>query len=46
VALPPVFGRTVDSLLQQLLDFVIRDYIAAYLKDYAYDLTNLKLNIK
>ncbi|XP_066254123.1 sorting nexin-25-like [Euwallacea similis] len=45
-SLPPVFGRTVDSLLQQLLDFIIRDYITAYLKDYAYELDYLKLNIK
>ncbi|ENN82923.1 hypothetical protein YQE_00712, partial [Dendroctonus ponderosae] len=44
--LPSVFGRTVDSLLQQLLDFVIRDYITAFLKDYAFELDYLELNIK
>ncbi|CAG9766867.1 unnamed protein product [Ceutorhynchus assimilis] len=44
--LTPVFGRTVDSLLQQLLDFVIRDYITVYLKDYTYDLDYLGINIK
>ncbi|XP_030745715.1 sorting nexin-25 isoform X1 [Sitophilus oryzae] len=43
---PQIFGRTVDSLLQQLLDFVIRDYIIVYLKDYAYDLEYLSANIK
>ncbi|XP_076273177.1 sorting nexin snazarus isoform X2 [Rhynchophorus ferrugineus] len=43
---PQVFGRTVDSLLQQLLDFVIRDYIIVYLKDYAYDIEYLSTNIK
>ncbi|KAL1509137.1 hypothetical protein ABEB36_003923 [Hypothenemus hampei] len=46
VVLPTVFGRTVDSLLQQLLDFVIRDYIMAYLKEYCYDLEYLSVNIK
>ncbi|VEN55879.1 unnamed protein product, partial [Callosobruchus maculatus] len=43
---PQVFGKTVDSLLQQLLDFVVRDYILTYLKDYAYDLDILSANIK
>ncbi|KAJ8946697.1 hypothetical protein NQ318_006955 [Aromia moschata] len=43
--LPPVFGRTVDSLLQQLLDFVVRDYILVYLKDYAYEINSLGINI-
>nr|CAI5853607.1 unnamed protein product [Callosobruchus analis] len=43
---PQVFGKTVDSLLQQLLDFVVRDYILTYLKDYAYDLDVLSTNIK
>lgn len=44
--LPQVFGRTVDSLLQQLLDFVIRDYITIYLKDYTFDINYLGINIK
>lgn len=43
---PQVFGKTVDSLLQQLLDFVVRDYILFYLKDYAYEMDNLGINIK
>ncbi|CAH1159701.1 unnamed protein product [Phaedon cochleariae] len=41
-----IFGRTVDSLLQQLLDFIIRDYILVYLKDFAYELDTLGINIK
>ncbi|KAJ8949688.1 hypothetical protein NQ314_008150 [Rhamnusium bicolor] len=44
--IPHIFGRTVDSLLQQLLDFVIRDYILIYLNDYAYKLELLEINIK
>ncbi|XP_060532015.1 sorting nexin-25 [Cylas formicarius] len=44
--LPQIFGRTVDSLLQQLLDFVIRDYVIVYLRDYAYDLDGLGVGIK
>ncbi|KAJ8982654.1 hypothetical protein NQ317_019055 [Molorchus minor] len=44
--LPQIFGRTVDSLLQQLLDFVVRDYILTYLKDYAYELDPLGISIK
>ncbi|KAJ8919461.1 hypothetical protein NQ315_016561, partial [Exocentrus adspersus] len=43
---PQVFGRTVDSLLQQLLDYIVRDYILVYLRDYAYDLESLGINIK
>ncbi|KAI4462490.1 sorting nexin [Holotrichia oblita] len=34
--LPVIFGRTLDSLLQQLLDYLIRDYIFYYFKKYAY----------
>ncbi|KAG5887977.1 hypothetical protein JTB14_035050 [Gonioctena quinquepunctata] len=43
---PQIFGRTVDSLLMQLLDFVLRDYILVYLNDYAYELDTLGTNIK
>ncbi|CAH0561356.1 unnamed protein product [Brassicogethes aeneus] len=41
-----VFGRTVDSLLQQLLDFILRDYVSVYIKEYAYDAENLEYTIK
>lgn len=41
-----IFGRTVDSLLQQLLDFIVRDYILVYLKEYAYNWESLGENIK
>ncbi|XP_018331771.1 sorting nexin-25 isoform X2 [Agrilus planipennis] len=34
--LPVIFGRTVDSVLHQLLDYIVRDFILVYLKDYAY----------
>uniref|UniRef100_A0A6P7GFM5 Sorting nexin-25 n=1 Tax=Diabrotica virgifera virgifera TaxID=50390 RepID=A0A6P7GFM5_DIAVI len=44
--LPQIFGKTVDSLLQQLLDFVLRDYILIYIKDYAFETDNLGNNIK
>ncbi|XP_056631886.1 sorting nexin-25 [Diorhabda sublineata] len=44
--LPQIFGKTVDSLLQQLLDFVLRDYILIYIKDYAYETDALENNIK
>lgn len=33
-------------MLQQLLDFVVRDYILVYLKDYAYEMEALGINIK
>jgi sorting nexin-25 len=41
-----IFGRTVDSLLQQLLDFIVRDYISVYLKEYAYNWEALGENIR
>ncbi|EFA01504.2 Sorting nexin-25-like Protein [Tribolium castaneum] len=41
-----IFGRTVDSLLQQLLDFIVRDYILVYLKEYAYNWETLGENIR
>nr|XP_023024783.1 sorting nexin-25 [Leptinotarsa decemlineata] len=44
--IPHIFGRTVDSLLMQLLDFLIRDYILIYLTDFAYELDTLGTNIK
>lgn len=43
---PPIFGKTVDSLLQQLLDFVVSDYIVVYLNDYAYEMDTFSMNIK
>lgn len=44
--LPVIFGRTVDSLLQQLLDYVIRDFVTFYLKNYAYEPNVICDNIK
>lgn len=44
--LPVVFGRTLDSLLQQLLDYFIRDYIYYYFKEYAYKPELSRDNIK
>lgn len=44
--LPVIFGRTVDSLLQQLLDYVIRDFILFYLKNYGYEPNVICDNIK
>lgn len=44
--LTPIFGRAVDSLLQQMLDFLVRDYIIVYLQDYAFELDNISSNIK
>mgnify|MGYP005985517065 FL=1 len=41
-----VFGRTVDSLLQQLLDFIVRDYFLVYLREYAYNWEALGENIR
>lgn len=34
--LPVVFGRTVDNLLQQLIELILRDFLFIWLKDYAY----------
>lgn len=44
--LPVIFGRTVDSLLQQMLDYIMRDFIVFYLKSYAYESNVLGDNIK
>ncbi|KAK4887229.1 hypothetical protein RN001_003500 [Aquatica leii] len=44
--LPVVFGRTIDSLLQQLLDYIMRDFVYVYLKDYAYEPNVINDNIK
>jgi hypothetical protein len=30
--LPVVFGRMVDAVLQQLIDYTLRDYLALYLQ--------------
>ncbi|CAG9859711.1 unnamed protein product [Phyllotreta striolata] len=45
-SLPQIFGKTVDSLLQQLLDFLLRDYILVYIKDYTYKCENIGNDIK
>ncbi|CAG9791866.1 unnamed protein product [Diatraea saccharalis] len=34
--LPVIFGRTVDSQLQQLIDFVLRDFITCWLKELSH----------
>ncbi|XP_061706155.1 sorting nexin-25 isoform X1 [Cydia pomonella] len=34
--LPVIFGRTVDSQLQQLIDYVLRDFVTCWLKEFAY----------
>ncbi|XP_050300025.1 sorting nexin-25 isoform X2 [Anthonomus grandis grandis] len=44
--LPPIFGRTVDVLFQQLLEFVIRDHIAIHLKDLVYNTESIEMSIK
>ncbi|KAF5269792.1 hypothetical protein FQA39_LY08573 [Lamprigera yunnana] len=44
--LPVIFGRTIDSLLQQLLDYIMRDFVFVYLKDYSYEPNVINDNIK
>lgn len=44
--LPVVFGRTVDSLLQQLLDHILRDFVSIWLNPYAYECHLLIDNLK
>ncbi|XP_031338942.1 sorting nexin-25 isoform X1 [Photinus pyralis] len=44
--LPVIFGRTIDSLLQQLLDYIMRDFVFIYLKDYAYEPNVINDNMK
>ncbi|CAH0663953.1 unnamed protein product [Chilo suppressalis] len=34
--LPVIFGRTVDSQLQQLIDFVLRDFVTCWLKELSH----------
>nr|XP_022906354.1 sorting nexin-25 isoform X1 [Onthophagus taurus] len=41
-----VFGRTLDSLLQQLLDYMTRDYIFYYYDKYSYKDFCIRDNIK
>lgn len=39
--LPVIFGRTVDGLLQQLLDLIFRDFVLEWLKEYSYKADNV-----
>lgn len=34
--LPVIFGRTVDSQLQQLIDYVLRDFVTRWLKEMSH----------
>lgn len=34
--MPVIFGRTVDSQLQQLIDFVLRDFVTRWLKEFSH----------
>lgn len=34
--LPVIFGRTVDSQLQLLIDYVLRDFVARWLKELSH----------
>lgn len=42
----PIAGKTVDSLLKQLLDFFVRDFILYYVETHAYDAESICENIK
>lgn len=44
--LPVVFGRTVDSLLQQLLDNALRDFVTVWIEQHTYDCNSLVDNLK
>ncbi|XP_017769839.1 PREDICTED: sorting nexin-25 isoform X2 [Nicrophorus vespilloides] len=44
--LPVILGRTIDNVLQQLIDNFIRDFIAFYLNQYTYGISKLSDNIK
>lgn len=43
VHLPIIYGRTIDSLLEQLIDNILRDFLIMYLK--AIDLETDALNV-
>ncbi|CAD0198928.1 unnamed protein product [Chrysodeixis includens] len=34
--LPVIFGRTVDSQLQLLIDYILRDFVARWLKEFSH----------
>lgn len=34
--MPVIFGRTVDSQLQLLIDYILRDFVSRWLKDLSY----------
>ncbi|KAL4713545.1 hypothetical protein ACJJTC_007783 [Scirpophaga incertulas] len=34
--LPIIFGRTVDSQLQQLIDYILRDFVSRWIKELAH----------
>lgn len=34
--LPVIFGRTVDSQLQLLIDYILRDFVTRWLKELAH----------
>ncbi|XP_044758531.1 sorting nexin-25 isoform X2 [Coccinella septempunctata] len=41
-----IAGKTVDSLLKQLLDFFVRDFILYFVDNHAYDAESICENIK
>lgn len=41
-----MLGRTLDGLLQQLLDYILRDFINCYLNQYSYQSQSLSSTIK
>ncbi|KAK9875772.1 hypothetical protein WA026_009565 [Henosepilachna vigintioctopunctata] len=43
---PTIAGKTVDSLLEQILDFFVRDFILFYIRDHSYNPDLLCENIK
>lgn len=44
--LPIILGRTLDGLLQQLVDYILRDFVICYLNQYAYQSDTLTNCIK
>ncbi|KAL3267068.1 hypothetical protein HHI36_011209, partial [Cryptolaemus montrouzieri] len=42
----PIAGKTVDSLMKQVLDFFVRDFIQYYIQEHSYESELLCENIK